>query len=350
MTRLAPLLESFFLERLMRQRHVSQHTLATYRDTFRLLLRFTQRRLGKAPSALLLGELDHELIAAFLHHLETERHNSVRTRNARHAAIRSFFRYIALHEPAHSAVIQRVLAIPQKRFERHLVCFLSRCETEALLAAPDQRTWLGRRDHALMRLATETGLRVSEFTGLRCKDVVLGHGAHVRCRGKGRKERCTPLHPQTVRVLRAWLRQRQGAPEDPLFPSLRGTTLSHDAVEKLLSKHVAAATNACSSLRRKRISPHVLRHTAAVNLLQAGVDRSVIALWLGHEQVETTQVYLAADLETKERALARTAPLPAHVARYRPDDALRLARTAPLPAHVARYRPDDALLAFLEDL
>ena len=329
MTPLAPLLEAFFLERLMRQRRVSEHTLAAYRDTFRLLLRFAQRRLARAPSALLLDELDAEVITAFLHSLETERHNSVRTRNARHAAIRSFFRYIALSEPAHSAAIQRVLAIPQKRFQRRLVCFLSRDESEALLNAPDQRTWLGRRDHALMRLATETGLRVSELTALRCEDVVLGHGAHVRCRGKGRKERCTPLHPQTARVLRDWVRHRQGAPHDPLFPNRRGAALSRDAVERLLSKHVAAAAKTCPSLRDKRVSPHVLRHTAAVSLLQAGVDRSVIALWLGHEQVETTQMYLAADLEMKERALARTAPL---------------------PAHLARYRPDDALLAFLEDL
>ncbi len=322
MTPLAPLLEAFFLERLMRQRRVSEHTVAAYRDTFRVLLRFTQRRLGKAPFELLLDELDAGVITAFLDHLETERHNSVRTRNARLAAIRSFFRYVALSEPAHSAAIQRVLAIPQKRFERHLVCFLSRCEREALLDAPDQRTWLGRRDYALMRLATETGLRVSELTALHCEDVVLGHGAHVRCRGKGRKERCTPLHPETVRVLRDWIRHRHGAPHDPLFPNRRGTALSRDAVERLLSKHVATAANTCPSLRSKRVSPHVLRHTAAVSLLQAGVDRSVIALWLGHEHVETTQMYLAADLQMKERALARTAPLPAHVARYRPADEL----------------------------
>jgi site-specific recombinase XerD len=329
MTRLAPLLESYFLERLMRQQGASEHTLAAYRDTFRLLLCFTQRRLGKAPSALDLGDLDADLIAAFLHHLEAERHNSVRTRNARHAAIRSFFRYSALQEPAHSAVIQRVLAMPQKRFARRLVCFLSRCEIESLLDAPDPRTWLGRRDHALIRLAVETGLRVSELTGLRCDDVVLGHGAHVHCQGKGRKERCTPLSSQTVRVLQDWLRRRQGRPEDPLFPSARGTPLSRDAVERLLAKHVATAARTCPGLRRKRVSPHVLRHSAAVSLLQAGVDRSVIALWLGHEHIETTQIYLAADLETKERALARTAPL---------------------PTRIARYRPDDALLAFLESL
>jgi site-specific recombinase XerD len=322
MTALAPLLEAFFLEHLMRQRGVSEHTLAAYRDTFRVFLRFTQRRLAKAPSELVLDELGADMITAFLNHLETQRHNSVRTRNARLAAIRSFFRYIALSEPAHSATIQRVLAIPQKRFEKHLVCFLRRDETQALLNVPDQRSWLGRRDHALIRLLIETGLRVSELIGLRCEDVTLGHGAHVRCRGKGRKERCTPLGSETVSVLRAWLQHHRGQPHDPLFPTRRATALSRDAVERLLSKHVAVAANTCPSLRGKRVSPHVLRHTTAVNLLQAGVDRSVIALWLGHEQVETTQMYLAADLEMKERALARTAPLPAHIARYRPDDAL----------------------------
>jgi site-specific recombinase XerD len=329
MTRLAPLLEAFFLERLMRQRRASEHTLAAYRDTFRLLLRFAQQRLRTAPSDLELGALDATLIAAFLDHLERDRHNSVRTRNARHAAIRSLFRYIAVQEPAHSALAQRVLAMPQKRFARRLVCFLNRCESEALLHAPDRYTWLGRRDHVLLRLAIETGLRVSELIGLRCADVVLGRGAHVRCRGKGRKERCTPLHPGTVRVLQAWLRERRGAPHDALFPSRRGRPLSRDAVERLVTKYAGEAAAQCPSLGSKRVSPHVLRHTAAVTLLQAGVDRSVIALWLGHEQVETTQMYLAADLTTKERALARTAPL---------------------PAHVTRYRPDDALLAFLEGL
>jgi site-specific recombinase XerD len=263
MTALAPLLEAFFLEHLMRQRGVSEHTLAAYRDTFRVFLRFTQRRLAKAPSELVLDELGADMITAFLNHLETQRHNSVRTRNARLAAIRSFFRYIALSEPAHSATIQRVLAIPQKRFEKHLVCFLRRDETQALLNVPDQRSWLGRRDHALIRLLIETGLRVSELIGLRCEDVTLGHGAHVRCRGKGRKERCTPLGSETVSVLRAWLQHHRGQPHDPLFPTRRATALSRDAVERLLSKHVAVAANTCPSLRGKRVSPHVLRHYVA---------------------------------------------------------------------------------------
>lgn len=322
MTTLAPLLEAYFTDRLLRQRHASPHTIAAYRDTFRLLLGFAQAQLGKPPSTLLLGDLDAAFVADFLEHLETTRGNGARTRNARLAAIHSFFRYTALREPAHGALIQRVLAIPQKRFERNLVRFLTRIEAEALLGAVDTTTWLGRRDHALLTLAIQTGLRVSELTGLRCGDVVLGHGAHVRCRGKGRKERATPLTKPTATVLRAWLQEWQGRPADPLFPSIRGGALSRDAVERLVGKYTAAAAKSCASFHRKHVSPHVLRHTAAVDLLQAGVDRSVIALWLGHEQVETTQIYLDADLAMKERALARTAPLPAHAARYRPPDEL----------------------------
>lgn len=322
MTLAAPLLEAFFTERLLRQRRASPHTVAAYRDTFRLLLRFAQARLGKAPAALPLAALDAPLIGAFLDHLETERHNGVRSRNARLAAIRSFFQYAALCEPAHAGMIQRVLAIPQKRFERHLVRFLIRPEIEALLSVPDQRTWLGRRDHALLLVAVQTGLRVSELAALRCTDATLGHGAHLRCYGKGRKERCTPLSRQAASLLRAWLRERKATPHDPLFPSLRGTALSRDAVEKLVTKHAAAARRKCPSLEGKHVTPHLLRHTTAVHLLQSGVDRSVIALWLGHERLETTQMYLDADLAMKERALARTAPLPAHASRYKPDDRL----------------------------
>ena len=322
MTTLAPLLEAFFTERLMRQRRASPHTVAAYRDTFRLLLRFAQARFGKPPVALLLSDLDATFIGAFLDHLETERHNSVRARNARLAAIRSFFRYVAMHEPAHGAMIQRVLAIPQKRFQRNLVPFLTHPEIEALLAVPDQRTWLGRRDHALLLLAVQTGLRVSELTGLRCEHAVLGRGAHVRCHGKGRKERCTPLSRQVVSVLRAWVHEYQGTPSDALFPSLRGDSLSRDAVERLVTKYVLIARERCPSLKGKRVSPHVLRHTTAVHLLQAGVDRAVIALWLGHEQIETTQMNLDADLSMKELALAKTAPLPANEVRYRPNDEL----------------------------
>lgn len=322
MTLLAPLLEAFFTDRLMRQRCASPHTVAAYRDTFRLLLRFAQADLGIPPVKLQLDHLDATFIGAFLDHLEAERHNSVRARNARLAAIRAFFHYVAIEEPAHSAMIQRVLAIPQKRFERRLVCFLARDEIVALLGAPDQRTWLGRRDHALLLLAVQSGLRVSELTALRRNSITLDSGAHVRCQGKGRKERCTPLNRQTVRVLRAWLRDNEGAPTDALFPSLRGGALSRDAVERLVAKYTAIAGNSCSSIKNKRVTPHVLRHTTAIQLLQAGVDRTVIALWLGHEQIETTQMYLDADLAMKEQALAKTAPSSVKMTRYKPKDQL----------------------------
>lgn len=328
MSSLAPLLEGFFTERLMRQRQASPHTVAAYRDTFRLLLGFARQRLGKAPSEIDLEQLDAPLIGDFLEHLENQRHNSVRTRNTRLAAIHSFFRYTALRAPEHSAVIQRVLAIPHKRCDRAVVTFLSSDEIEALLTAPDRRTWTGRRDRALLVLAVQTGLRVSELTQLSGQDLHLGVGAHVRCQGKGRKERCTPLTTQTVEVLRGWLHERKGQPSDPLFPSRRGGRLSRDAVERLVGKYAVLAQHRCPSLRGKRVSPHVLRHTTAMRLLQAGVDRSVIALWLGHESVETTQIYLHADLSMKERALERTAPLSTGPHRYRPPDALLAFLTA----------------------
>lgn len=322
MTLVAGLLEAFFTERLQRQRNASTNTVAAYRDTFRLLLGFAQDRLHKPPSALPLSDLDAPFVAEFLHHLEKHRKNRPRTRNARLAAIHSFFRFVALQEPAHSAVCQRVLAIPTKKAEHKLVTSLSRSEQEALLAAPDRSTWLGRRDHAVIMLLLQTGLRVSELCGLRCDDIVLGTGAHVRCHGKGRKERCTPLTREVATVLRAWLVERAGIPAEPAFPTARGTRLSRDVVEWLVSKHAATATATCRSLRAKRVTPHVLRHTTAVSLLQAGVDRAVIALWLGHESIETTQIYLDADLSMKERALSRTTPLRAGARRFRPDDAL----------------------------
>jgi site-specific recombinase XerD len=328
-TSLAPLLEAFFVERLQRQRQASAHTIAAYRDAFRLLLGFAEKHLGKPPSDLLLADIDAPLIGAFLDHLEKERGNGACTRNARLAAIRSFFRFAALREPAHAALIQRVLAIPQKRFDHDLVTFLTRPEAEALLAAPDRKTWLGRRDHMLLLVAVRTGLRVSELTGLRIEDCVLDTGAHVRCLGKGRKERCTPLDRETAGVLRAWIKDAAAAPSDVVFPSRRRGRLSTDAVERLLAKHLATAARVCATLARKKVTPHVLRHTTAVHLLEAGVDRAVIALWLGHESVETTQIYLDADLAMKERALARTAPP-------------RVGRQ--------RFRPKDSLLAFLESL
>lgn len=323
------LLQSFFTQRLMSQRQASPHTIASYRDTFRLLLAYVQGALGKEPATLALEDVTPELIGAFLDHLEQVRANSARSRNVRLAAIRSFFRYAAFQEPANGAHIQRVLAIPNKRAERALIHFLSRAEIDALLRAPDRNTRAGRRDRALLLLAIQTGLRVSELIGLRRTDLVLGTGPHVRCTGKGRKERRTPLTKQTAAVLRCWLQECGSDAADPIFPNARGNALSRDGVEHILTKHTKVAARECPSLSRKRVSPHVLRHTAAMSLLRAGVDRSVIALWLGHESVETTQMYLNADLELKEEALEKVRPL--HV---RP----------------GRYRPDDRLLAFLNNL
>jgi len=288
----------------------------------RLLLGYAATRLGKQPSDLDLDDLDAPLIGAFLDHLEHERGNGVRTRNARLAAIRSLFRFAALRHPEHLAVIERVLAIPPKRAERALVSFLHEDEIDALLAAPDRSTWTGRRDHALLVLALQTGLRAAELTGLRCGDAHLGAGAHVSCWGKGRKQRITPLTAPTCAVLRVWLAERGNNPEEPLFPTRTGDALSHDAVERRLAKYNADAAERCPSLRSKKVTAHVLRHTAAMRLLKAGVDTSVIALWLGHEQVETTQIYLHADLALKERALARTTPTNSKPGRYRPPDAL----------------------------
>ena len=319
---LPALVQAFFTDRLLRQRRASPHTIAGYRDAFRLLLRFALEQLGKTPTELELEDLDAPFIGEFLDHLEARRGNSARTRNARLAAIRSFFRYVALNEPAHALLCQRILAMPSKRHERRTIEFLDRPEIDALLVAPDTSTWTGRRDRTLLLVAIQTGLRVSELIGLRNQDVILGTGAHVRCEGKGRKHRCTPLRKDTVVMVEAWQREQRGLPEDPLFPSLRGGPLSRDAVERLVAKHVAVAQPRCPSLERKKVTPHLLRHTAAMELLQHGVDRSVIALWLGHESVETTQMYLHADLRLKEQALSRTTPVGVRPGRYRPDDGL----------------------------
>ncbi|WP_431860471.1 tyrosine-type recombinase/integrase [Azospirillum sp.] len=327
MTALATTLQAFFSDRLIRQRQASPHTLAAYRDTLRLLLVFASGQRNKEPSNLDIGDLDAPLVGAFLDHLEHQRGNGVRTRNARLAAIRSLFRYAALRHPEHAAVIARVLAIPPKRFDRKLVTFLTEPELDALLAAPDPTTWTGRRDRTLLGLAAQTGLRASELIGLRCADVHLGAGAHVSCLGKGRKLRITPLTSGMVAALRTWLDERAGQPTDPLFVTQAGTVLSRDALEHRLAKYVERAACTCTPLSQKRVTMHVLRHTAAMRLLRAGIDTAVIALWLGHEQIETTQIYLHADLELKERALARTTP----------------ADTKP-----GRYRPPDKLLAFLE--
>jgi len=318
----APLLEHFFTQRLMQQRQASAHTISSYRDTLRQFLKFAQKRLGKPPSRLSLEEVDAPLIVKFLDDLEKRQGISVRSRNLRLTAIHSFFRYAAFEAPTHSAQIQRVLAIPSKRYTRTLVPFLERAEVDALLAAPDRGTWSGRRDHAFILVAVQTGLRLSEMTGLKREDLVIGAGAHLRVIGKGRKERCTPLAKPTLAVLRDWLRERQKGDEQILFPSARGERLSVHGVQYLLNKHRTMASRDCPSLRRKRVTVHRLRHTMAMDLLQSGVDRSVIALWLGHESVETTQIYLDASLAMKEQALAKTTPLLGRPGRYKPGDRL----------------------------
>lgn len=330
MSAFAPLLQAFFTDRLIGQRRCSQNTITGYRDTFRLLLAFAAARTGKTPDALDIADLDAPLIAAFLDHLERQRGNQVRTRNNRLAAIHSLFGYGAPRHPEHAATIQRVLAIPTKRCDRNLVTWLTQDEVDALLAAPDRTTWTGRRDHAMLVLAAQTGLRVSELIGLTVADTHLGVGAYVHAVGKGRKERRTPLTRLTVRVLRVWLAERGGAPDDPLFPTRTGTRLSHDAVERRLARHVATARITCASLRTKRIGMHTLRHSAAMRLLESGSDVTVIALWLGHEQPSTTaRIYLHANMAQKERAIARVTP----------------PGTTP-----GRYRPPDTLLAFLDSL
>jgi integrase/recombinase XerD len=329
MTALAPTLQAFFTDRLVRQKNASPHTIAAYRDTLRLLLAFAWQRTGRPPSRLGIEDLDAPLITAFLNHLEHDRGNNARSRNARLAAIHSLFSFAALQHPEQAEVIQRVLAIPPKRFTRAVLSYLTDAEAKALLAAPDTSRWIGRRDHALLTVAIQTGLRVSELTGLRCQDIHLSRGAHLRCTGKGRKDRCTPLTRHTVTILREWARERGGQPADALFPTSRGRPLSRDAVALLITRHAAKAAQSCPSLQAKTITPHTLRHTAAMRLLHAGVDTSVIALWLGHEKTDTVQIYLHADLSLKERALARTTP----------------PGTAP-----GRYRPPDDLLTFLEAL
>lgn len=322
MTTLAPILQAFFTDYLNHQRRASQHTVAAYRDTFRLLLTYTTTRTGKQPSKLDMADLDAAVITGFLQHLEVDRGNSVTTRNARLGAIHSLFGYAATRLPEHAGLIQRVLAIPPKRQNRPGVSFLTAAETQALLAAPDRATWIGRRDQTLLQVAVQTGLRVSELTGLRCQDAWVTTGPYVRCNGKGRKQRCTPLTPTTAQILRTWMTERAGADQDPLFCTRDGGELSRDAIEHLLRKYTVIATSTCTSLADKKISPHVLRHSAAMALLHAGVDVSVIALWLGHESTRTVQAYLHADMELKERALARTAPLGSPAGRYHPPDTL----------------------------
>ena len=326
---LAPYLQKFFTERLGTQLNASPNTVSSYRDTFRLLLKFAAGRLRREPTALQVADIDADLVGSFLADIETTRRNAARSRNTRLAAIRSFFKYVAVNEPQLLHHSQRVLAMPSKRHEKRAVDYLTETEIEAVIKAPDLSTWHGRRDRTLLVLAMQTGLRVSELINLSYADVALGAGAHVRCIGKGRKERSTPIRKDSLKILRDWLAERGGRGKDYVFVSIRGDRFSRDAVERIVRKHVETAASQCPTLKKKRVSPHVLRHTAAMQLLQNGVDRTVIALWLGHESVETTQMYIHADIQLKEKAMARTAPV-----------------TVP----PGRYRPDDQLLAFLEAL
>jgi len=319
---LSTLLHGYFTQRLIAELHASPHTVASYRDTFRLLLVFAQDRLGKAPTMLVPQDLDAPFVGLFLSHLENGRGNAAASRNIRLAAIHSFFKYVALQEPSLGALAQRVLAIPCKRRQSKPIDFLTRSEIDALLAVPDPATWMGRRDRALLLVAAQTGLRAAELIGLRCQDVVLVCGAHVRCLGKGRRERCTPLRRDAVATLRAWMRELNGHPSDPLFPNARGQSLSHDGLAYILAKCVATARGKCPSLLKKRVTPHVLRHSLAMDLLQHGIDRSIIALWLGHQSMETTQIYLHANLELKEQALAKTKAFKGKPGRFRPTDQL----------------------------
>jgi integrase/recombinase XerD len=329
MTSLAPALQAFFTERLVSQRDASPNTIAGYKQAFLLLVPFASARCGKAPSQLGIGDLDAPVISAFLASLEKERGNSPATRNNRLAAIHSMFAYTALHYPEHAATAQRVLAIPAKRTRRTIVTYLTADEADAVLAACDQDTWTGRRDHAMLALTLQTGLRISELASLTRQDVVLTAGAHVHTIGKGRKERRTPLVPAVKKVLKAWLAGHPGDPGDPLFPGTTGRRLSRDAIERRLALAVTTATEKCPSLAGKHVTMHTLRHSAAMRLLEAGNDITVIALWLGHEQTSTTNVYLHADMTIKQKAIDKARP-PA--------------------AKPGRYQPADALLAFLESL
>ena len=329
MSALAPALQAFFTERLITQRNASPQTIAAYRDTFRLLLRFAHQQTGKAPFQLDIDDLDAPLIGAFLTYLEHDRGNSPRTRNARLGAIHSFYRYAALEHPEHAHTIARIMAIPTKRHERNIVSYLDLGEIKALLAAPDLHTWLGRRDHALLTLMIQTGVRVSELIGLRVGDVHLGVGANIRVIGKGRKKRATPLTGETAAVLRPWLKERRGQPDEPLFPTRQGHPLSRYSVGAIVTRHVTTAAANSPLLMAKRTTPHTLRHTNAMLLRAKGVDIATIALWLGHETTQTTHIYEHADPALKERAIARTAPL---------------------GAKPGRYRAPDELLAFLEGL
>jgi site-specific recombinase XerD len=329
MTFIAPTLQSFFTDRLAAQRQASPRTVASYRDSLKMLVVFVHQRTGKQPHALDWEDLDVDTVSAFLDHLEKDRRNSPRTRNLRLTAIRSLFAYASLRHPEHAADIQRVLAIPPKRFDKPTVSFLAAAEIHALVHAPDLTRWEGRRDRALLLVAAQAGLRVSELTGLDCGDVNVGTGAHVRCVGKGRKRRAVPLTPDNEAVIRVWMAERDGRRGEPLFPTRTGRRLSSDAVERLVRKHASTAATMEPSIATKTVTPHTLRHSAAMALLHAGVDTAVIALWLGHTDVRSTNVYLHADMTIKQRALDLTTPT---------------------KTKAGRYKPPDSLLAFLENL
>jgi integrase/recombinase XerD len=328
---LQSLIQFFFTDRLLKQMGVSAHTVAAYRDAFRLLLQFASERLSRPPSKLRIEDLNAPFLTKFLDYLEETRGNCTRTRNNRLAALHAFFQYVSISEPTLALHCQRVLAIPSKRHEHGPVSFLTEEESAALVAAPNLDTWIGRRDRALLLLAVQTGLRNTELTSLRRRDVEFGIGAHVRCFGKGRKMRCTPLRPEAIAVLKEWLSRDESKykPDDPVFPSSNGGRMSADALQRLVSKHVATARKTCPSLSAKKVTPHTLRHGAAMALLCRGMDLSVIALWLGHESTETTQIYLHADMQLKEKALAHMSPL---------------------STVATRFKPTDSLLAFLENL
>lgn len=329
MTALAPTLQSFFTDRLMQQRQASPRTIASYRDTLRLLVSFVHQRTGKLPGELDWDDLDATTIAAFLRHIEHDRNNGIRTRNLRLTAIRSLFRYAALRHPEHALLIQRVLAIPPKRFDKRVVSFLTPAEATALIDAPDRSRWEGRRDRAMVALAIQTGLRVSELTSLNVGDITLGSHAHLTCNGKGRKQRSVPISATVEALLTTWLRERGGTAAEPLFPTRTGRRLSRDAIALRIDTHTVTAAGSCPSLQGRKLHPHLLRHTCAMSLLRGGVDTAVIALWLGHASTRSTDPYVHADLEIKEKALALAAPL---------------------TAKPGRYRPPDKILAFLESL
>ena len=322
MKKIAPLVQRFFTERLNQQLQVSHQTVSSYRDTLKILFLFVKEKINKNPYEIDLEDINSKMIGDFLNHLEGKRGNSVRTRNTRLAAIHSFFRFVSYLEPAYSEQVQRIMSIPQKRYEKRIVTYLTDEEIRTLLEAPDKSTWLGRRDYTLLVVGIHTGLRVSELIGLKIDQIKWGTGAHIRCLGKGRKERCSPLTQRVQKILRDWVQRVDRNTSQWVFPSRVGTQLSRDAIEKLIRKHKTKAQNFCPSLREKNVTPHVLRHTTAVQLLQANVDISLIALFLGHESIDTTQIYLAADLTIKEKALEKVQFSPEPFKRFKADDQL----------------------------